>query len=186
MESGPNTEPLNKLPPDPKGPSGDFSGFLKMMGITIGAAGVVLAAGAIIVNLSPAQEDLAQRLHSDYGSSGLSLDDIRAIIADHPNLNRSTIFVSFLDRYKQVTKAYPNLVNNHGALQVFIEFIALAAYDPAHGGNYSTRQPADMDRLYKGIIEAEVEMGVMEDGKIPWLLTPSPVEAYEATDPNGK
>ena len=50
MESGPNTEPLNRLPPDPKGPSGDFGGFLKMMGITLGAAGVVLAAGAIIIN----------------------------------------------------------------------------------------------------------------------------------------
>jgi hypothetical protein len=185
MESGPNTEPLNRLPPDPKGPSGDFSGFLKMMGITIGAAGVVLAAGAIIVNLSPAQEDLAQRLHSDYGSSGLSLDDIREIIADNPNLTEDQLR-QLLSKYAQVVKAYPNLVSSNGSLQVFIAFVALSSYDPAHKGNYPARTPVIDKDLSKRIEEAETLLGAAEAGDLPWPLAPSTDAAYEAIDANGQ
>jgi len=185
MDRGPNTEPLNRLPPDPKGPSGDTIGFLKMLGITIGVTGVVLAAGAIIVNLSPTQEDLAKRLHNDYGSSGLSLDDIRAIIAANPNLSEKQLR-ELLDQYGKVIKANPNLVSTYGALAVFEEFIALAAYDAAHGGDYANKQPVqNMPNLAAGIEEAEAGMGAMEAGLVPWPLTPSQQARYDVSDPTG-
>lgn len=81
----------------------------------------------------------------------------------------------------------PNLVKKYGALVVFEKFIELAAYDPAHGGNYPTRQPVqNMPDLQPGIDDAMAELAVMEEGEVPWPLTQSTDPAYEATDPTGQ
>ena len=137
-------------------------------------------------SLTPAQEGLAQKLYNDYKSSGLSLDDIRKIIEDNPNLTEAQLR-ELLSQYAKVINANPNLVKKHGALAVFEEFIALAAYDAAHGGNYALRQPvANMPTLQPGIEEAMAEMGVMEDGQTPWPLTPSQDPSHDATDPTGQ
>ena len=138
---------------------------------------MVLAAGAIIVNLSPAQEDLAQRLHSDYGSSGLSLDDIRAIIAKYPNLSEKQLR-ELLDQYGKVTSTHPNLVNTAGSsLQLFLLFIQLA-YDPA--------KTTPKQKLAKGIHEAEVILGVAEQGNLRWPLKRDPSGDAEVIDGNNQ
>lgn len=136
-------------------------------------------------HLTQQQEEMAKRLYADFGSSGLSLDDIREIIAENPNLTEAQLRL-LLSKYADVIKKNPNLVSKHGALAVFMTFIALAAYDPAHGGDYSKRRPSKERQLPKGIDEAEAEMGVMEQGKIPFPLTPSLKPDYEGTDPTGK
>jgi hypothetical protein len=76
----------------------------------------------------------------------------------------------FVSKYLDVMKQNPNLVKQHGALAVFQVFVVLAAYDPAHGGNYATRtpvkerknSPSPTTQLEKGIDEAEAELGVAE------------------------
>lgn len=137
-------------------------------------------------SLTPAQEGLAQKLYNDYKGSGLSLDDIRKIIEDNPNLTEAQLR-ELLNQYTKVISANPNLVKKYGALAVFKEFIALAAYDAAHGGNYALRQPVvNMPNLQPGIEEAMAEMGVMEDGQVPWPLTPSQDPTYDVLDPTGQ
>lgn len=49
-------------------------------------------------NLSKEQEQLACDLSNDYSHVGLLLDDIRALIADHPNLSKAQLR-KLLDRY---------------------------------------------------------------------------------------
>src|SRR5579859_7783337 len=128
---------------------------------------------------------MADRLYNDYGYLGLSLDDICDIIAAHPNLSEIQLRM-LLDRYSDVMKNNPNLVTKYGAVAVFQEFIALAMYDSAHGGNYTTRKPSVARDLDKGMEEAVVELGVMEVGKVSWPITPSTDPKYEGTDPNGQ
>ncbi len=136
-------------------------------------------------SLTPTQEDLAKRLYADYGSLGLSLDDIRAIIEDNPNLTEVQLR-QLLAQYANVIKANPNLVNKYGALAVFKMFVALSSYDPAHGGNYATRTPVADRNLSKRVEEAGTLLGALEEGKIPWPLTPSTDSRYEASDGNGQ
>lgn len=136
-------------------------------------------------SLTPAQEGLAKRLYTDYGHLGLSLDDIRAIIEDNPNLTEVQLR-QLLAQYTNVIKANPNLVSKYGALAVFKVFIVLSSYDPAHGGNYATRIPIADRNLSKRVEEAETLLGAAEEGKIPWPLTPSTDHRYEATDGNGQ
>ena len=128
---------------------------------------------------------MANRLYNDYGYLGLSLDSIRAIIADHPNLTEVQLRM-LLDRYSDIINNSSNLVQKYGALAVFQEFIALAAYDPAHGGNYAQRKPSVERELGKGMEEAVAELGVMEAGKVPWPIAPSTDTKYEGIDPNGQ
>ncbi len=136
-------------------------------------------------SLSPEQERFAEKLHNDYQSLGLSLDDIRKIIEDNPNLTEAQLR-ELLTQYANVIKANPKTVNTYGALAVFEEFIALADYDAAHGGNYALKKPVqNMPNLIPGIDEATAEMGAMEEGRIPWPLTPSPIPRYDAKDPSG-
>ncbi|HEY1350370.1 MAG TPA: hypothetical protein VGF67_12175 [Ktedonobacteraceae bacterium] len=136
-------------------------------------------------SLSTEQEKMAQRLHADYGHLGLSLDDIRNIIEANPHLTEAQLR-ELLDQYSRVLRDNPNLVKKYGALAVFLEFIALAAYDAGHGGNYPARQPiVNMPNLQEGIREADAEMGAMENGEIPWPLEPSTDPAYDATDAHG-
>lgn len=125
------------------------------------------------------------RISSDYMHLGLSLANIRAILIENPNLSGSQLYKLF-DRYLDVIKNNPKLVNKYGALAVFQEFIALSAYDPAHGGDYTTRMPSVERELDKGMEEAVAELGVMEAGKVPWPITPSTNTDYEGTDPNGQ
>lgn len=106
-------------------------------------------------------------------------------IEENPNLTEAQLR-ELLAQYGNVIAANPNLVKNYGALAVFLEFIALAAYDAGHGGNYPSRQPVvNMPNLQEGIREANAEMGAMENGDVPWPLEPSTDPAYDAIDPNG-
>jgi hypothetical protein len=137
-------------------------------------------------SLTPDQESLAQRLYKDYQGTGLSLDDIRKIIEENPNLTEAQLR-ELLDQYARVIAMNPNLVKTYGALAVFEKFIELAAYDPAHGGDYPSRRPVqNMPDLQPGIDDAMAELGAMEEGKVPWPLTQSTDPAYEATDPAGQ
>jgi hypothetical protein len=137
-------------------------------------------------NLTPEQEQLAEKLYNDYKDSGLSLDDIRHLIAQNPNLTEAQLR-ELLNQYAKVIAANPNLIKKYGALAVFESFVALAAYDAAHGGNYALRQPVkNMPNLQPGIEEAMAEMGVMEDGQIPWPLTPSLDPVYDVIDSTGE
>lgn len=135
--------------------------------------------------LSPEQEKMATQLSHDYGHLGLSLDDVRACMVVHPNLSEVQLRTLF-DRYSEVIDWNPNLVKKYGALAVFDEFIALSAYDPAHGGNYTNRKPSVERQVKKGMEEAVAQLGTMEMGKVPWPLTPSTENDYEGTDPNGQ
>ena len=128
---------------------------------------------------------MADRLYNDYSYLGLSLDDIRAIIAENPNLNETQLR-KLLNRYSDVIDNNPNLVEKYGVLTVFQEFIALAAYDSAHGGNYAIRKPSVERELDKGMEEAVAELGVMEVGKVLWPIAPSTDTKYEGIDPNGQ
>jgi hypothetical protein len=128
---------------------------------------------------------VADRLYNDYGHLGLSLDDICAIVTAHPNLSEIQLR-KLLDCYSDVMKGNPNLVKKYGAVTVFQEFIALAAYDSAHGGNYATRKPSVEKKLGKGMEEAVAELGATEMGKVLWPLIPSTNPNYEAIDPNGQ
>ena len=134
---------------------------------------------------------MTQRLYNEYEGTGLSPDEIRIITTDHPNLTEAQLR-ALLDRYTSVEEEHPKLVNEHGALAVFRSFIALAAYDPAHGGNYTIRKPVKERRyrpdfqIKKGIEEAEAELGAVEDGKVPWPLKPSADTDYESTDADGQ
>ena len=135
--------------------------------------------------LSPDQEKLAERLYNDYKGTGLTLDDIRDIIEKNPNLTESQLR-ALLNQYTNVIKDNPNLVKKYGALAVFEEFIALAAYDPAAGGNYALKKPISVRKdIQDGISEAETEMGAMEQGKVPWPLKPSQNTNYDAESPDG-
>jgi hypothetical protein len=128
---------------------------------------------------------MAKGLFNDYSHLGLSLENIRALLAANPNLSETQLR-RLLDRYSDVINNNPNLVRKYGALAVFQEFIALSAYDPAHGGNYALRKPSVESDLDKGMEEAVAELGVMEMGKVPWPITPSTDTKYEGTDPNGQ
>jgi hypothetical protein len=128
---------------------------------------------------------MVERLYNDYSYLGLSVDDIYVIIAIHPNLSETQLR-TLLDRYLDVVSENPNLVGQYGALAVFEEFIALSAYDPAHGGDYAIRKPCKARDLRKGIEEAIAELGVMEVGRVPWPMTPSTNPKYEGTDPSGQ
>jgi hypothetical protein len=128
---------------------------------------------------------MAQRLFNDYSHLGLSLENIRALIAANLNLSEAQLR-KLLDRYSDVINNHPNLVRKYGALAVFQEFIALSAYDPAHGGNYAVRKPSVERQLDKGMEEAVAELGAMEMGKVPWPITPSTDTKYEGTDRNGQ
>src|SRR5262249_25557365 len=66
------------------------------------------------------------------------------------------------------------------------EFIALSAYDPAHGGNYAIRKPSVEIALDKGMQEAIAEVGTMETGLVNWPIIPSTSTDYEGTDPYGQ
>lgn len=134
---------------------------------------------------TPAQEDLANRLYTDYGSLGLSLSDIEKIIADNPNMVEAQIRQP-LSQYADEIKKYPHLVSQNGSLTVFMMFISLSAYDPAHGGNYDTRTPVVDINLAKRMEEAETLLGATEAGDLSWPLTPSTDPAYEATDATGQ
>jgi hypothetical protein len=136
-------------------------------------------------SLTEEQENLAKKLHADYSHLGLSLDDIRAIIAQNPHLTEAQLR-ELLNKYGSVVQNYPKLVDAHGALAVFQAFIALAVYDPAHGGNYSTRKPAVLPDFDLGTTEAEAELGAMEEGLAPWPFTPSLDPRYEGIDANGQ
>lgn len=126
------------------------------------------------------------KIYGDYESLGLSLDDIRYIIEQNPKLTEAQLHELF-SQYAKVINATPDLVKKCGALTVFEQFIALAAYDAAHGGNYALRQPVvNMPNLLPGIEEAMAEMGVMENGQVPWPLTPSLDPVYDAVDPTGQ
>ena len=177
-----NTEPLGPL-------SGANANFLKTLGIlgTAAGGGAVLVAGAIIItNLTRSQEDLAQRLYAAFGSSDLTLDDIRSLIDDNPNLTEAQ-WRELLAKYGSVIAANPNLVKKYGALAVFSEFVALSAYNSAYGGNYPIRRPMqNRPNLSDEMDEAEAQLGVMEEGKVSWPLTPSTDSAYESTDPYRK
>ena len=131
--------------------------------------------------LTPAQEKLADKLYNDYKGTGLSLDDIRAIIAANPNLSEAQLR-KLLDRYRDVITKHPNLVKKDGALAVFQQFVALSAYDPAHGGDYAIKKPSVEGELEKGMEEAVVELGAMEMGLIDGPMTPSDSPKFEATD----
>ena len=128
---------------------------------------------------------LADKLYSDYSYLGLTLDDIRDIIAENPNLSEAQLW-TLLDCYVDVIKNNPNLVKQYGEIAVFKEFISLSAYDPAHGGKYTKRKPSSERDLEKGIEEAVAELGAMETGKVPWPITPSTDTKYEGTDLNGQ
>jgi DNA-binding transcriptional MerR regulator len=138
-------------------------------------------------SLSATQEDVAQRLYKEFSHLGLSLDDIRKIIEENPGLTEDQLR-ELLSQYGKVIAANPNLVKQYGVLAVFQQFIALAAYDAAHGGNYSLRQPVvNMPNLQAGIEEAMAEMGVMEGGQVEWPLTPSSTDpSYDVADPSGQ
>ncbi len=136
-------------------------------------------------SLTTEQEKLANKLYNDYKGTGLSLDDIRAIIAANPNLSESQLR-KLLDRYRDVITKHPNLVKKAGALAVFQQFIALSAYDPAHGGDYTAKKPCVESNLDKGIDEAIVELGAMEMGLVDGPMTPSTNRDYEATDSHGQ
>jgi hypothetical protein len=136
-------------------------------------------------SLTPEQEKLADKLHQVYGPLGLSLDDIRKIIEENPNLTEAQLR-QLLAQYASVTRANPNLVKKYGALQVFLVFTALSAYDPAHKGNYPTRTPVADQDLSKRMEEAETLLGAAEAGDLPWPLTPSTDPRYEATDANNQ
>ncbi len=191
--------PINEeLPPTPQlGPkvqvdptlAGNYADFWKMLGIVGIAAGgtAILAAGAIVItNLTADQESLARRLYATYGSSDLSLDDVRSLIGDNPNLTEDQLR-QLLNQYSSVIAAHPNLVKQYGALAVFHEFVALAAYDAGHGGDYLLRKPVqNMPNVQPGMEEATAEMGTMENGEVPWPLTPSQATDYDATDPTGQ
>jgi hypothetical protein len=128
---------------------------------------------------------MAKGLFNDYSHLGLSLKNIRALLAANPNLSETQLR-RLLDRYSDVINNNPNLVRKYGALAVFQEFIALSAYDPAHGGNYAVRKPSVERQLRKGMEEAVAQLGVMETGKVPWPITPSTNTDYEGTDPTGQ
>ncbi len=128
---------------------------------------------------------MAKRLFNDYSHLGLSLENIHAIIAANPNLSETQLR-KLLDRYADVINKNPNLVKKYGALAVFQEFIALSAYDPAHGGNYVVRKPSVERQLRKGMEEAAAQLGAMEMGKVSWPIVPSTSTDYEGTDPNGQ
>ncbi len=147
MESGPNTEPLNRLPPDPKGPSGDFSGFLKMMGITLGAAGVVLAAGAIILDsnlpvdphkkisqLTPQELDQLKTYLAD--TLGCSSTQIQKIIDQVKAQNPSAVQ---LQRLLQGLKITWQLKTLQGQLRKFWSILAQTVF--------STRTLTEMLRV---------------------------------------
>ena len=135
--------------------------------------------------LSLDQEKLAERLYNDYKGTGLTLDDIRDIIEKNPNLTEAQLR-ALLNEYTKVISANPNLVKEYGALAVFEEFIALAAYDPAAGGNYALKKPISVRKdIQDGISEAEAEMGAMEQDKVPWPLKPSQNTSYDAESPDG-
>jgi len=136
-------------------------------------------------NLSQEQEQLARDLSNDYSYLDLSLDDMCALIADHPNLSKAQL-CKLLDCYLDVIKSNPRLVQQYGALAVFQEFISLSAYDPGHGGNYTNRKPSVEIELEKGMEEAIAELGVMEIGKVSWPLMPSTDSKYESTDRSGQ
>lgn len=136
-------------------------------------------------HLSSGQRKIAEGLSSDYSHLGLLLDDIRAIIAAHPNLSEAQL-QKLLDRYLDVINKNPNLVTKYGTLAVFEEFIALSAYDPAHGGNYTNRKPSVERELDKGMEEAVAELGAMEMGLVLWPMAPSTNTDYEGTDLHGQ
>jgi hypothetical protein len=131
------------------------------------------------------EEKGANQLYNDYSHLSLSLGDIRDIIAVHPNLGEARLR-KLLDRYSDVVGDSPNLIKKYGTLAIFQEFIVLAAYDSAHGGNYAIRKPSVERQLNKGMEEAVVALGAMEMGKVPWPLMPSTNPHYEAVDPNGQ
>lgn len=185
-------------------------------------------AGGPRASLADSQEEMAKRLYADYGHLGLSLDDIRDLIARNPNLNEAELrallekyaalkrinpsigtptgpaaatvlavlgqnpllseqqLTDLLSEYDDVIASNPNLVRRYGATAVFLSFVALAAYSAAHGGNFSTRQPANPADLPEGITEARAMLGAMEKGKVPWPFSPSVDPTYEGTDGSGQ
>lgn len=79
-----NNNPLPKLPSDPQA---DPKAFLKAMGLAAGVTGLIAAGATIIWNLTHDQEDMAQRIKHDF--EGVSIDDIREIIANNPGLTEA-------------------------------------------------------------------------------------------------
>jgi hypothetical protein len=103
----------------------------------------------------------------------------------NPNLSPDQLR-ALLAQYTNVINVNPKLVEKYGALAVFEEFVALAAYDAANGGDYANKKPISVKKDIKaGIREAMAEMGVMEQDKVSWPLTPSQDPRYDAKDPNG-
>jgi len=139
-------------------------------------------------HLTPQQEEMAKRLHADFGRTGLSLDDIREIIAENPNLTEAQLR-ALLAQYAKVVAANPNLVKQHGALAVFLLFIAVASYDAAKNGKYSTdpqqRVPVK-GSLATGIEEAEAVLGALESGQLTWPVRPSGHPGSEVVDSKGQ
>jgi len=135
-------------------------------------------------SLTPAQEDVAQRLYTEFAHLGLSLDDIRKIIEENPGLTEDQLR-ELIGQYGKVIADNPNLVQKYGALQVFLVFISLAAYDGAHGGDYAKRIPIT-GSLAGGIEESQSILGVLENGDIPWPVTPDPSGDAEIIDANGQ
>jgi len=130
------------------------------------------------MSLSPEQENLAQRLYADYGkTTGLTLDDIRDIIANNPKLTEKQLR-ALLDQYSTVIKNHPNLVKLAGGpLQLFLLFIQLA-YDPA--------KISPKANLAKGIHEAEVVLDLAEQGKLRWPIKRDPSGDAEIIDGNNQ
>ncbi len=141
-----------------------------------------LVANALGTSLSPEQEQLAEQLANEYG---IPIEDVVDIMVKNPNLTPEQLR-ALLAEYTNVINANPGLVKKYGALAVFEEFIALAAYDPAAGGDYTKRKPISVKKdIQDGISEAMIEMGAMEQNKLPWPLKPSSSPGYDAEGPDG-
>lgn len=136
-------------------------------------------------NLSTEQEKIAQRLFQEYGHLGLSLDDIRDIIAKNPGLTEAQLR-QLLDQYARVIAQHPNLVKRYGALAVFEAYIRLAAYDAAKG-DPNKNIPVKGD-LSTGLEEADALLGVAESNpdRLPWPVRVSDHPGSEAIDANGQ
>lgn len=161
--------------------NGNTGRFIAILVLSLlGAAGIVVLSDVLTttpVNLTPEQEDLAQRLYADYRSSGLSLDDIRKIITDNPNLTEAQLR-ELLDQYSKVVKNHPKLVGlAGGSLELFSLFIQLA-YDPAK------TSPGTV--LSKGIHEAEIVLDLAEQKKLRWPIKRDPSGDAEVIDGNNQ
>jgi hypothetical protein len=120
-------------------------------------------------SLTPKQEGIARRLHADYGHLGLSLDDIRAIIAANPHLSEAQLR-RLLDQFGALVARHPELIGAGGAVAAFQRFIA--------GDISAAQQLPDLT----GKTRAEAEAELQAEGFVRGRTTPGGYERWDGPD----